>query len=87
MEIDFPEANKEQPTQCLALGISSNIIQNTLDLLNEHHEKLLPEEKWQIDQDIHHIINNEQLNSTVNRIINLSKMKRKPIRIFLLSLH
>lgn len=77
MEIDFPEANKEQPTQCLALGISNNIIQNTLDLLNEHHEKLLPEEKWQIDQDIHHIINNEQLNSTVNRIINLSKNEQE----------
>lgn len=72
MEIDFPNANKESPTQCLALGISKKMIDNTLDLLNENHAKVLGDESWEIDENVHHIINNQALNQTVNRIINIS---------------
>lgn len=72
MQIDFPNANRASPTQCLALGISGNMIEHTMSLLNEHHSKVLPTDTWQIDQDIHHIINNADLNQTINRIINIS---------------
>ncbi|MFQ3213100.1 MAG: AraC family transcriptional regulator [Marivirga sp.] len=72
MEIDFPNANSAYPTQCLALGISGSLIENTLGLLNEDYAKVLPEESWLINEDIHHIINNNDLNQTINRIINIS---------------
>jgi AraC-like DNA-binding protein len=72
MQIDFPDADRDSPTQCLALGISGSMIEHTMSLLNEHHSMVLPSETWQIDQDIHHIINNADLNQTINRIISIS---------------
>lgn len=73
MHIDFPEAKKEQPTQCIALAISQQLIDFTLDMLNEKHPKILEEEQWKIDPSFHHIINNQELINTVDRIINISR--------------
>ncbi|WKK80034.1 AraC family transcriptional regulator [Marivirga arenosa] len=73
MEIDFPEAKEDQPTQCIALAISQHLIDFTLEMLNEKHPKVLDQEKWEIDPSVHHIINNQELINTVNRIIKISK--------------
>ncbi|MGJ3235153.1 AraC family transcriptional regulator [Marivirga sp.] len=73
MEIDFPEAKKGQPTQCIALAISQQLIDFTLDMLNEKHPKVMEQEQWQIDPSIHHIINNQELINTVDRIIKISR--------------
>ncbi len=76
MQIDFPEANTESPTQCIALSISQQLIDYTLDLMNEKHPKILDNEAWEIDNGIHHIINNQELIDTVNRIIRISKSEQ-----------
>ena len=39
MKIDFPEASKDNPTQCIALAIDNKIITDTLDFLNEKYPK------------------------------------------------
>ncbi len=73
MQIDFPEAKKGQPTQCIALAISQQLIDYTLDLMNEKQPKVIAGESWEIDPDTRHIINNQELINTVNRIIRISK--------------
>lgn len=73
MGIDFPEARIGQPTQCIALAISQHLIDFTMEMLNEKHPKVLEQEQWQIDPSVHHIINNQELINTVNRIIRISR--------------
>ncbi|GAA5029530.1 hypothetical protein GCM10011506_17940 [Marivirga lumbricoides] len=72
MQIDFPEAENDKPTQCIALAISQQLIDYTLELMNEKNPKVLPAEGWAINPDIHHIINNQELINTVDRIIRIS---------------
>lgn len=76
MAIDFPEASLEQPTQCVALAISQNLIDFTLDLMNEKYPRVLSHQSWHIDPSIHHIINNQELTNTVNRIIRISRSEK-----------
>jgi AraC-like DNA-binding protein len=40
MCIDFPEASRQRPTRCLALGISEELIDNTIQLMNERMPKM-----------------------------------------------
>lgn len=71
MKIDFPEANKETPTQCLALAISAEQIQDTIGLLNERHTKAEAGEEWQISKEHLHLANNLELAEIINRLIRL----------------
>ncbi|MDX5437107.1 MAG: AraC family transcriptional regulator, partial [Pontibacter sp.] len=61
MKIDFPEADKETPTQCLALAISAEQISSTIQLLNERHAKAETGEEWRISEEHLHLANNLEL--------------------------
>ena len=51
MKIDFPEASKENPTQCIALAIDNKIITDTLGFLNEKYPKDGKNNLWKLDQE------------------------------------
>ena len=51
MKIDFPEASKENPTQCIALAIDNKIITDTLDFLNEKYPKEGKSNLWKLDHE------------------------------------
>ncbi|MBW3129183.1 AraC family transcriptional regulator [Hymenobacter profundi] len=74
MVIDFPEATDEAPTQCLAVAIPTETIQQTVDLLNEeypHAEAHLP---WHLDTAEHaHLTNTPELTGTLERLVQLSR--------------
>lgn len=72
MVIDFPEARKGNPTQCLAIEISKELIDQTVSLLNERYTRPDACGNWQLSADIYHLLNNDQLAGTLNRVINLS---------------
>ncbi|WP_439882955.1 AraC family transcriptional regulator [Pontibacter sp. MBLB2868] len=72
MKIDFPEANKETPTQCLALAISAEQIRSTIQLLNERHTKVEEGEEWLIRGEHLHLANNLDLADIINRLIKIS---------------
>ena len=76
MRIDFPEAASENPTQCLALTISDDVIQKTFDLLNECYPKDPDWGKWEIDPAFFHLTNNMELADTINRIIRITKSEK-----------
>jgi len=73
MTIDFPEAQKLNPTQCLALRISDDIIRKTIELLNEKYPKVSGWGKWDIEASIYHLINNQNLSDTINRLMDISR--------------
>ena len=72
MQIDFPEAKSGNPTQCIALTISDELIRNTIGLLNEHHPKHEAWGKWELDLSLLHLNNNQELADTVNRMLRIT---------------
>lgn len=76
MKIDFPEAASENPTQCLALTISNEVIQKTFDILGEYYPKDPNWGKWEIDPAFFHLTNNRELADTINRIIRITKSEK-----------
>jgi hypothetical protein len=69
MKIDFPEASKDNPTQCIALAIDHNIITNTLDFLNEKYPKEGKGNHWKLDHENYFFYNNVDLAGTINKLI------------------
>lgn len=67
MNIDFPEACAERPTQCMALEISPDLISEVCLWLNENRLKADGSE-WNWTQHDHYLNNDEQLNGTINSL-------------------
>ncbi|KEO75381.1 helix-turn-helix domain-containing protein [Anditalea andensis] len=71
MIIDFPEATWENPTQCIALSISGQMIENTFNLLNENLPQKLLTEDWGLNHSYFHLNNNIELNDIINRFVQI----------------
>lgn len=71
MKIDFPEATKENPTQCLALAIDHAKISETLSFLNEKYPKDGSNNFWQLNYNNYFFYNNENLAATINKLISV----------------
>lgn len=69
MKIDFPEASKQNPTQCIALAVDHTIITNTLDYLNERFPKEGKNNLWKLDHENYFFYNNVELAGTINKLI------------------
>jgi len=70
MKIDFPEANKDNPTQCVALAIDKMMIKHTIDFLNERYPKNDDKDVWKLDFNSFYFDNNQQLVKSINTITN-----------------
>lgn len=71
MKIDFPEASELNPSQCTALAINQQEIQNTLNFLNESHPKA-DGALWALNYQQFHFINNYELAQLINKLISIS---------------
>lgn len=69
MKIDFPEASRNNPTQCLALAIDQEKISQTLNLLNERYPKDGHDRYWHLDYQNYFFYNNVDLAATINKLI------------------
>lgn len=74
MEIDFPEAALDNPTQCLAVAIPADTIRHTVDLLNERFPLAEAHTPWHLDAHNNaHLTNTPELTGTLERLIHLSQ--------------
>ena len=71
MNIDFPEARDESPTQCIALAIDQMKINQTLDFLNEHYAKPEQAGYWQLNYQDYHFANDAALSGHINKLIQI----------------
>lgn len=69
MKIDFPEASKSNPTQCLALAIDQTKIKETLHFLNERYPKEGNSQFWHLNYQNYFFYNNVELATTINKLI------------------
>lgn len=69
MQIDFPEASTNNPTQCIALAIDHQVIHRTLDFLNEKYPKEGNNNFWKLDYQNYFFYNNLELATTINKLI------------------
>ncbi|MBC6988174.1 AraC family transcriptional regulator [Hymenobacter sp. BT491] len=74
MEIDFPEATLDNPTQCLAVAIPADTIRHTVDLLNERFPLAEDHTPWHLSNSANaHLTNTPELTGTLERLIHLSQ--------------
>lgn len=71
MKIDFPDATLDNPTECIALSISAQMIENTFSLLNETLPKNLSTDQWRLDTSYYHLSNNEELSNIIHHFIRI----------------
>jgi AraC-like DNA-binding protein len=71
MKIDFPEAQWDNPTQCIALSISKEMIENTFNMLNERLPDKVLSQEWGLDLSYFHLINTQDLSEIINRFIKI----------------
>ncbi|MBZ4035221.1 AraC family transcriptional regulator [Flavobacterium sp. 17A] len=69
MKIDFPEASKNNPTQCLALAIDQSKITEILNFLNEQYPKEGNNLYWQLNYQNYFFYNNVEMAATINKLI------------------
>ena len=68
MVIDFPLATKNDPTQCLALGIDAFKIEEVVQNFNRIVAIENENNNWNIDANASHLINNTDVNHLVKRL-------------------
>ena len=71
MKIDFPEASFENPTQCLALAIDHEKIEDTLTFLNERYPKEEDAHFWKLNHLDYFFYNNQNMASSINKLISV----------------
>ncbi len=86
MKIDFPEAQYDNPTQCIALSISKETIENTFNLLNEKFSNRVLTREWGLDLSYLHLINTQDLTDIINRFIKIGVKERSKEKDLIASL-
>ncbi len=72
MVIDFPEANPDTPTQCIALAVDGSYIRDTLHYLNSFYNT--PEDEktcWTLQLDQCHFHNDSDVTGLINKLIHI----------------
>lgn len=83
--IDFPIATKDNPTQCLALGIDPLKIEEITQKFNEHVTIENENNNWTVENNPAHLINNSEINQLIYRLVNTYTKNHKS-KDFLLDL-
>lgn len=68
MKIDFPEASLQDPTQCLALEIDREKINQLIGLLNERYPKE-DHTEWSLNFENYLLMNNDAVAATLNKMM------------------
>lgn len=70
MVIDFPEAAETNPTRCIALTLSNDLIRRTVERANDQ-VRLLDNGQWELDYSRYFLSNDDALDALVRRLMYL----------------
>lgn len=80
MEVNFPDASLQNPTQCLSLTIDSEKIAGSLSLLNERHPRL-DGKPWHLSMKNYSLLFNEDISQLIFKLYNLAPKNTQEARI------
>lgn len=72
MEIDFPEASVQTPSQCIALAIAAERVQRVTNLLNERFPKSEEGDCWQLSMQDYHLTNNRPIAENISKLMQVA---------------
>ncbi|HTQ28581.1 MAG TPA: AraC family transcriptional regulator [Puia sp.] len=73
MIIDFPDASHENPTQCIALTVDADYIEDTIDYLNNYYNGYDDSKHdWKLQFNQYHFYNNADIAELMSRIVRIS---------------
>jgi len=83
MVIDFPEANADNPTQCIALAIDERYVNDTLNYLNTFYNHD-PDAKrdWKLQFNQYHFSNETEVTDLINKLIRVCNSTDKAKNIY-----
>ncbi len=82
MRIDFPEAQKNNPTQCLALAIAPDKVKQVTDLLNDQAPLIDNAQGWQFGQRNFFLTNDGPIHQLIARLISIFTEDNKAKEVF-----
>lgn len=82
MQIDFPEAKEDNPTQCLALAISQSQIKKITDELNEHFPLVDDKKGWSFTESNFFLTNDNGINHLISHLIYIFTENNKAKDVF-----
>ncbi|WP_305953201.1 AraC family transcriptional regulator [Emticicia oligotrophica] len=82
MEIDFPEAQEDNPTQCLALAISQPQIKRVTDELNEQFPLIDDKNGWSFSESNFFLTNDIVINHLISHLIYIFTENNKAKDVF-----
>ncbi|RXK60359.1 AraC family transcriptional regulator [Lacibacter luteus] len=70
MVIDFPEAEADKPTQCIALAVDARYVNNTIQYLdNYYNSDPDTEHNWKLQFNQYHFANENEVTDLINKLI------------------
>lgn len=73
MKIDFPDAQLDNPTQCIALAVDKGYIHNTLNYLNEYYNSRDHQHSWELRFNQYHFQNDNDVSDLINKLIRICR--------------
>ena len=83
MEIDFPEATMTDPTQCIALAVDGNYINDTIGYRNQYYNHQPDaEHEWKLQFNQYHFDNDTEVTDLINKLIRVCRSGESAKNIF-----
>jgi AraC-like DNA-binding protein len=83
MVIDFPEADPENPTQCIALAVDEKYVNDTVRYLNEFYNNSRDDiNHWKLQFNQYHFSNDNEITDLINKIIRVCSSPDKTKNVF-----
>lgn len=83
MAIDFPEAQFADPTQCIALTVDGQYINQIIHYLNEYYQSDKQDlQEWTLKFNEHHFENDNEISGIINKLIRICSSDDKTKNIY-----
>lgn len=69
MIIDFPEAENNNPTQCIALAVDDSYVKSTMNYLNSYYNSTRDNHEWKLQFNQYHFDNDTEVTGLINKLI------------------
>ncbi|MBO9561174.1 MAG: AraC family transcriptional regulator [Niastella sp.] len=82
MVIDFPEAQQENPTQCIALAVDAEYVTETMSYMNHYYNHKDEMREWKLQFNQYHFANDTEVTGLINKLIRVCSSSDKAKDVF-----